>query len=225
MRRATSMLAVLPLVRGYSVAVPGARAVRRIAVGRPVVPPRGSRFFATAAQEDIGGTAGFDALGLSPHLLAGLYEMGIDEPTDIQRLSWPVLRSGSDAVLLDETGTGKTLAYVLPILQAVIEEREGLMAEAVQAAEAAAAAAEAGDTAAAAPTPAGNRRLTLPRMPSQALFLAPNRELVVQVHETVSRLLAHLPASYGIRASALTEPDANGDLDVLVATPAIAQRS
>jgi superfamily II DNA/RNA helicase len=222
MRRATSVLAVLPLVRGYTAALPASRVVRRFATVRPAVPPRGSRTMKAAAEEDDA-DGSFDALGLSPHLLAGLHAMGIDEPTEIQRLSWPVIRSGSDAVLLDETGTGKTLAYVLPILQAVIEERESLMAEALQAAEAATDARDA-PTAAAAPA-TGNRRLTFPRMPSQALFLSPNRELVVQVHETVSRLLAHVPASYGIRASALTESDANGDLDVLVATPAIAQRS
>jgi len=52
-------------------------------------------------------------------------------------------------------------------LQAVIEEREMLMAEALRIAEASGAAPEG--------------RMTLPRMPSQAMLLAPNRELVVQV--------------------------------------------
>jgi len=121
MRRATSVLAVLPLVRGWL--QPAGRLVMRPA-GLNRLAVQRSRF-CTAAADDADGAAtdvvdddaSFEALGLSPYLLAGLRAMGIEEPTDIQRRAWPVVRSGSDTVMLDETGTGKTLAYCLPILQ------------------------------------------------------------------------------------------------------------
>ena len=155
------VLAMLPLVRGYWAASGGPRGW----------PRPSARALCTASPE-------FGALGLSPHLLEALSQMGIESPTQIQRLAWPVVRSGMDAVLLDETGTGKTLAYVLPILQAVVEEREALMMEALRDAKRAEAA-RAAEGNAPAPAPAGGYRLTLPRMPSQALLLAPNRGLFV----------------------------------------------
>ncbi len=52
---------------------------------------------------------------MAPELVAALAKQGITEPTDIQRVAIPVLRAGSDAYLNAETGTGKTLAYLLPI--------------------------------------------------------------------------------------------------------------
>ncbi len=57
----------------------------------------------------------FAELGVATDLVAALAKQGITEPTPIQQLALPVLFEGRDAYLNAETGTGKTLAYLLPI--------------------------------------------------------------------------------------------------------------
>ena len=52
---------------------------------------------------------------MAPDLVAALAKQGITEPTAIQIAAIPILSSGADAYLNAETGTGKTLAYLLPI--------------------------------------------------------------------------------------------------------------
>ena len=59
----------------------------------------------------------FDDLGLRPELLAALSQLGYEEPTPIQREAIPPLLSGSDLLGQAATGTGKTAAFALPILQ------------------------------------------------------------------------------------------------------------
>jgi superfamily II DNA/RNA helicase len=56
----------------------------------------------------------FADLGVPPPLVAALAKQGITEPTPIQTAALPVLAAGGDAYLNSETGTGKTLAYLLP---------------------------------------------------------------------------------------------------------------
>ncbi|MBM0105845.1 DEAD/DEAH box helicase [Steroidobacter sp. S1-65] len=57
----------------------------------------------------------FAELQLAPELIAALDKQQIDRPTPIQSAALPVLSAGRDAYLHAETGTGKTLAYLLPI--------------------------------------------------------------------------------------------------------------
>jgi superfamily II DNA/RNA helicase len=57
----------------------------------------------------------FADLGVSPALIAALAKRQITDPTPIQAAAYPVLSAGTDAYLLAETGTGKTLAYLLPL--------------------------------------------------------------------------------------------------------------
>ncbi len=57
----------------------------------------------------------FSDLQLHPELIAALAVQEIIEPTPIQAAALPVLSAGRDAYLHAETGTGKTLAYLLPI--------------------------------------------------------------------------------------------------------------
>ena len=57
----------------------------------------------------------FPELGVPPDLVAALAKQQITEPTTIQVAALPVLREGKDAYLNAETGTGKTLAYLLPL--------------------------------------------------------------------------------------------------------------
>lgn len=57
----------------------------------------------------------FTELQLAPALIAALEQQQITDPTPIQTAALPVLLAGRDAYLHAETGTGKTLAYLLPI--------------------------------------------------------------------------------------------------------------
>ena len=61
----------------------------------------------------------FDDLGLPADLLKAVTDMGYKTPTDIQREAIPVLMSGRDVVGVAQTGTGKTAAFGLPLLDAV----------------------------------------------------------------------------------------------------------
>jgi ATP-dependent RNA helicase DeaD len=62
---------------------------------------------------------GFAALGLSPEILGALERLGYEEPTPIQREAIPVLLQGRDLLGQAATGTGKTAAFALPILDAI----------------------------------------------------------------------------------------------------------
>jgi ATP-dependent RNA helicase DeaD len=63
--------------------------------------------------------AGFDALGLNPELLGSLRALGYEEPTPIQRETIPLLLQGHDLVGQAATGTGKTAAFALPIVERI----------------------------------------------------------------------------------------------------------
>ena len=67
---------------------------------------------------------GFSDLGLRPELLSALTGLGYEEPTPIQRETIPLLLKGRDLLGQAATGTGKTAAFALPILQR-LPERSG----------------------------------------------------------------------------------------------------
>jgi ATP-dependent RNA helicase RhlE len=59
----------------------------------------------------------FTDFSLDPRLEAGIKDMGFTEPTPIQQQAIPHVLQGSDLLGLAQTGTGKTAAFMLPILQ------------------------------------------------------------------------------------------------------------
>jgi ATP-dependent RNA helicase RhlE len=59
----------------------------------------------------------FNQLGLSAEILRAVSEQGYDTPTPIQQQAIPHVLAGSDLEALAQTGTGKTAAFVLPIIQ------------------------------------------------------------------------------------------------------------
>jgi ATP-dependent RNA helicase DeaD len=67
--------------------------------------------------------AGFATLGLAETLVAQLAALGYEEPTPIQREAIPPLLAGSDVLGQAATGTGKTAAFALPLLHAIIAAR------------------------------------------------------------------------------------------------------
>ena len=70
-------------------------------------------------------TASFRQFGLRQELQLALDEAGYTRPTPIQQQAIPLVLAGHDLVGVAQTGTGKTLAYLLPILQAFKSEGDG----------------------------------------------------------------------------------------------------
>lgn len=58
----------------------------------------------------------FRDLNISKQILTALEEAGFEHPTPIQEQAFSVIRSGKDMVGIAQTGTGKTLAYLIPLL-------------------------------------------------------------------------------------------------------------
>ena len=65
----------------------------------------------------------FAALGIPPSLLAVLERLGFVSPTPIQEKSIPVARSGGDLIGIAQTGTGKTFAFGLPMIERVARKK------------------------------------------------------------------------------------------------------
>ncbi|MDR3691271.1 MAG: DEAD/DEAH box helicase [Fimbriimonas sp.] len=100
---------------------------------RPVAPPK--------PEPTVVEPTGFDTLGLRDVTLQALSELGFEVATPIQTLAIPLLLTGCDLIGLAQTGTGKTAAFGLPLIEKVDPENPA----------------------------------------TQALVLAPTRELAVQV--------------------------------------------
>src|SRR5260370_14748958 len=65
--------------------------------------------------------SGFTSLGLAPEIVASLTTLGYEEPTPVQRETIPIMLSGRDLLAQAATGTGKTAASALPMLQRIGE--------------------------------------------------------------------------------------------------------
>ncbi len=68
----------------------------------------------------------FDELPLDPRVIDGIHDMGFDTMTPIQREAIPVLLTGRDVIGAAQTGTGKTAAFLIPILQRLISQPRGV---------------------------------------------------------------------------------------------------
>jgi ATP-dependent RNA helicase DeaD len=64
-------------------------------------------------------TPGFAALGLAEDLVSAITTLGYEEPTPVQRETIPLLLEGRDVLAQAATGTGKTAAFALPMLQRI----------------------------------------------------------------------------------------------------------
>ncbi|GAA5932019.1 RNA-dependent ATPase RRP3 [Sporobolomyces koalae] len=73
-------------------------------------------------------TATFASLGLLPALCDACSSLGFTAPSQIQQECIPYALQGKDIIGLAQTGSGKTAAFALPILQALWEEPQGLFA-------------------------------------------------------------------------------------------------
>ena len=143
----------------------------------------------------------FDRLGLTPDLLRTFAAEGYTEPTPVQAQSIPIVLSGRDLLAGAQTGTGKTAAFVLPILQLLHASRP-------------------------APRPTSPGQLR-PRgstgLPIRCLVLTPTRELALQIEESVRTYGAGRPIrSTTIYGGVGFQPQVNalrGGPEIVVATP------
>ena len=72
-------------------------------------------------------TKSFNQLGLSEHLLATLSELNFTAPTSVQEQAIPLVLEGKDVLAGAQTGTGKTAAFGLPIIQRLIETKDNVI--------------------------------------------------------------------------------------------------
>nr|WP_309594000.1 DEAD/DEAH box helicase [Moraxella osloensis] len=120
---------------------------------------------------------GFTALGLSGSLLKSIVATGYTTPTPIQARAIPAALAGRDLLLSAQTGSGKTAAFVLPILHQLSE---------LQAKEKAAE-----------KTANGKRGRQQPKV-VQALILTPTRELANQVQDSIRKYGSAMKDLYSV---------------------------
>jgi len=142
-------------------------------------------------------TLSFDALGVSPELVATLSRLGITEPFPIQALAIADALAGRDVCGKAKTGSGKTLAFGLPLLQRIAgaSARAGALAGSPQ---------------------------SEPRRPG-GLVLVPTRELARQVADVLAPLAqplgCRLAVCYGGTGMDAQIKALHKGVDVVVATP------
>jgi ATP-dependent RNA helicase RhlE len=66
-------------------------------------------------------------MGLAPEVLNGLTDMGYTEPSPIQAKAIPLAMTGKDLIASASTGTGKTAAFLIPILQQLVGTKPGIL--------------------------------------------------------------------------------------------------
>lgn len=78
-----------------------------------------TQIFTRAGQMISKKTSSFDSLGLNSCILKALQHLGYETPTPIQEKSIPILLAGHDLLGQAQTGTGKTAAFALPLLEKI----------------------------------------------------------------------------------------------------------
>ncbi|RKO91690.1 P-loop containing nucleoside triphosphate hydrolase protein [Blyttiomyces helicus] len=179
----------------------------------------------------------FEDMQLRPEILEGLLKIeGVKQPTEVQAVTMPSLLASPYGTFLcaSETGTGKTLTFLVPVMNQLREE-EALHAQraADRIAESGRRRAQAligsigadGSVQAAMDAAARGEYETLrKRRCPRAIVLAPSRELVAQI-ASVAKELAHsaklrvLSVSHNLKRAELLQALDSGPVDLLITTP------
>jgi ATP-dependent RNA helicase RhlE len=137
----------------------------------------------------------FTSLGLDARLLEGVRDLGFSETRPIQSAVIPMSLAGADLIACAETGSGKTCAFVVPMLQRLLHE---------------------GDPDRVALQDVAPKK-------SRVLVLAPTRELAVQIEDEIHGLSYHTTitsaAVYGGVEMGGQERALKAGVDIIVATP------
>ena len=132
-------------------------------------------------------------LSLDERLLSGIRDLGWAETRPVQSGVIPLAVAGHDVIACAETGTGKTAAFLVPILQRFLAPIR-------------------------VPDPSGHAKPG-----TRALVLAPTRELAVQIEDQVQGLTYHTTISsiavYGGVPMDIQERALRAGVDIIVATP------
>ena len=137
----------------------------------------------------------FEEFGLFPQLMQAVEQMGFTEPSPIQQAAIPFLLNGQNVIGQAQTGTGKTAAFVLPMLQSILQQK------------------------------ADDQQNQKPngKIAIQALVLAPTRELAIQVAEATGRMAqktnVRIMPVYGGQAYYIQTRKIEKGVDVVVGTP------
>ncbi len=155
----------------------------------------------------------FNELNIAEPILRAVREKGYDEPTPIQQKAIPVIARGRDIFGIAQTGTGKTAAFAIPILQTLWEEKSQRPQQAVPHEQL---------------PPRKDRRGRRHGKPQQervirALILTPTRELALQIDECFTDYgkytgLRHTAVFGGVKQGPQTDKLSRG-IDILIATP------
>ena len=146
-----------------------------------------------------------DAIGLSADLLKAVKACGYKNLTPIQQEAIPVIRQGVDLLASAQTGTGKTAAFSLPILEAIAKANHAAKSSSTSTDE-----------------NSGDER-SASGQAIRALILTPTRELANQVASNIEQFSKYLPIKSGVvygggKMASQTNMLKQG-LDILVATP------
>lgn len=76
----------------------------------------------------INDSTSFSSLGVQPFLCKALQAMAIRKPTGVQAACIPPILAGADCIGSAQTGSGKTIAFALPILQQLAKDPYGFFA-------------------------------------------------------------------------------------------------
>lgn len=74
-------------------------------------------------QEQFAATHSFADFGLHPSIVSTIEQLGITSPSPIQDQIIPLITEGKDVIGLAETGTGKTAAFLLPLIQKTLKDK------------------------------------------------------------------------------------------------------
>jgi ATP-dependent RNA helicase DeaD len=118
-------------------------------------PPTAPETFPTEIEQKVApeATSGFAEFGLSDEVTRAIRDMGFTRPTEIQARVIPLLLESRDVIGQAQTGTGKTAAFGIPLIEGIDESLQH----------------------------------------TQALVLAPTRELAIQIGEELRKLAKYLP--------------------------------
>ena len=148
---------------------------------------------------------------IDPRLLEGVRDLGFVETRPVQSAVIPLALNGADIIACAETGTGKTCAFVLPILQRLLARSD----EGARGRRLDSPASSRQSPAASPQSPASSR--------SRVLILAPTRELAVQIEDEIHGLAYHTSitsaAVYGGVEMGGQERALRAGVDIIVATP------
>lgn len=156
----------------------------------------------------------FASFGLDAPLLEGIRDLGFVQTRPIQSAVIPLALAGHDLIACAETGTGKTAAFVVPMLQRLLQKAD------LKVCTTSAVGTPAGGTSAMG-APEGAVRAFRPA--SRVLVLAPTRELAVQIEDEIHGLAYHTSitsaAVYGGVEMGGQERALKAAVDIIVATP------